>query len=53
MAWENHEPTNWRTAIISLIVAGVGYVAKDASTHSTEDQVRTSTVAAAQEAAKP
>jgi hypothetical protein len=27
IAWENHQPANWRTAIVSLIVAGVGYAA--------------------------
>lgn len=48
-AWENHQPANWREAIISLVVAAIGYVAKDASTHSTPAQVQ----AAGVEAAKP
>jgi hypothetical protein len=44
IAWENHEPANWRTAVISLIVAAVGYVAKDSDTHSTAAQVQASTI---------
>jgi hypothetical protein len=45
-AWENHQPANWRSALISLLVAAVGYAAKDASTHSTQAQVTASTAAA-------
>lgn len=43
-AWENHQPANWRTALVSLLVAAVGYVAKDSSTHSTQAQVQNATV---------
>jgi uncharacterized membrane protein YfcA len=39
IAWENHQPADWRAAVISLIVAAAGYVAKDSTTHSTEAQV--------------
>jgi uncharacterized membrane protein YfcA len=46
-AWENHQPANWREAVISLIVAAIGFVAKDASTHSTQAQVTTATNAVA------
>jgi hypothetical protein len=49
-AWENHQPANWRTAIISLIVAGIGYAAKDASTHSTQAEVQQATQVAKTEA---
>jgi hypothetical protein len=52
-AWEAHQPANWRSAIISLLVAAVGYVAKDASTHSTQAQVTASTEAVKAEAVKP
>jgi len=52
MAWENHQPANWRTAIISLIVAAGLYAAKDGSTHSTMAQVQSSTQVAAVEAAQ-
>jgi uncharacterized membrane protein YfcA len=45
-AWENHQPANWRAAIVSLIVAALGYVAKDASTHSTSAQVTQATMKA-------
>ena len=51
-AWENHEPANWRAALISLLVAGIGYAAKDASTHSTAAQVQAATVVAAVEDTK-
>ena len=43
-AWENHQPANWREGMISLLVAAVGYVAKDASTHSTSAEVAKATV---------
>jgi uncharacterized membrane protein YfcA len=46
IAWENNQPTNWRQAIISLIVAAIGYVVKDASTHSTVAQVQAATIEA-------
>lgn len=42
-AWQIHQPANWRTAVVSLLVAAVGYVAKDASTHSTTQQVQAAT----------
>jgi|HubBroStandDraft_3_1064219.scaffolds.fasta_scaffold86328_5 hypothetical protein len=45
IAWENHQPANWRTAIVSLIVAGVGYAAKDSSTHSVQAEIDASTAA--------
>ena len=41
-AWEAHQPANWRAAVVSLIVAALGYVSKDASTHSTPAQVQAS-----------
>ena len=53
VAWENHQAANWRTAVISLIVAAGLYAAKDGSTHSTAAEVQASTQAAAKEAAKP
>jgi hypothetical protein len=43
MAWENHQPANWRTGVMSLVVAAGLYAAKDGSTHSTEAQVQAST----------
>jgi uncharacterized membrane protein YfcA len=43
IAWENHQPANWRTAVISLIVAAIGYVVKDASNHSNQQQVDAAT----------
>lgn len=43
-AWENHQPTNWRTAIIGLIVAAGLFAAKDGDNHSTADQVRVATI---------
>lgn len=46
IAWENHQPANWRTGIVSLLVAGVGYMTKDYDTHSTPAQVQASGVAA-------
>lgn len=47
IAWENHQPTNWRLAIISLIVAAGLFAAKDGDNHSTAAQVQKSTDAAA------
>jgi hypothetical protein len=44
VAWEHHQPADWRAAIISLIVAAVGFVVKDASTHSTTAQVQLSSL---------
>jgi hypothetical protein len=51
IAWENHQPANWRSAVISLFVAGIGYVSKDYDTHSTATQVQAATKAI--EAANP
>ena len=45
-AWENHQSTNWRAAWLSLLVAAVGYVVKDSSTHSTSAQVTQATTKA-------
>ena len=44
VAWENGQPANWRSAIVSLFVAALGYVAKDSTTHSTAAQVQVSTI---------
>src|SRR6202140_4565915 len=44
VAWEHHQPAVWRGGIISLIVAAVGFVVKDASTHSTTAQVQLSSL---------
>lgn len=43
-AWSRHEPTNWRTAILSLIVAAGLFVAKDAHNHSTQAEVQAATL---------
>jgi hypothetical protein len=43
-AWENGQPANWRAGIISLLIAGVGYVSKDYDTHSTQAQVIKATI---------
>lgn len=43
-AWENHQPANWRTAIIALIVAGGLFAAKDGNNHSTQAQVQKATI---------
>lgn len=43
-AWENHQPANWRTAIIALIVAGGLFAAKDGDNHSTQAQVQKATI---------
>ena len=43
-AWENGQPANWRAGIVSLILAALGYVSKDASNHSTEAEVRQATI---------
>lgn len=37
--WQNGQPANWRAAAVSLFVAGLGYVTKDNSNHSTLAQV--------------
>ena len=47
LAWQNHQPANWRAGIVSLLVAGVGYVSKDYDTHSTPAQVQASGAAVA------
>jgi len=41
--WSHHKPADWRGAVIGLIVAGGLAVAKDASTHSTAEQVQAAT----------
>ncbi len=43
-AWEKHQPANWRAAIISLIVAALGFVTKDANNHSTQAEVQAATI---------
>jgi hypothetical protein len=39
VAWENHQPANWRIGIVSLIVATGMYFAKDGDNQSTSAQV--------------
>jgi hypothetical protein len=41
-AWESHQPANWRSAVISLIVATGLYIVKDADTHSNPAEVQLS-----------
>lgn len=42
-AWANHQPTDWRMAVVG-IVTGLGLLAaKDSTTHSTVNQVETAT----------
>ena len=51
-AWADHQPTNWRQALIALAFAGAGIIgvsAKDSTTHSTVSEV---SVATKQEAAE-
>ena len=48
-AWAKHQPVDWRVIAVSIAMAagGLGLVAsKDSTTHSTLDEVRTSTVKA-------
>lgn len=46
IAWENNQPVNWKTAVVSLLVAAVGYVVKDSSTHSTQTEINVASRAA-------
>lgn len=46
-AWINHQPTDWRGAILSVIVAGGFALSKDSAVHSTAAQVQTATTAKA------
>jgi len=46
-AWGRHQPVDWRSVLVSTAMAAAGaglLVAKDSTTHSTLDQVRTSTI---------
>lgn len=43
-AWENNQPTNWRPAIIGLIVAAGLFCSKDGDNHSTQAQVQKATL---------
>jgi hypothetical protein len=42
-AWEAGQPANWKAAFISLIVAAVGYAAKDAGNVPTQTEVNIAT----------
>ena len=46
-AWGNHQPVDWRSVLVSTAISIVGtglIAAKDGTTHSTLEEVRTSTV---------
>ena len=41
-AWMNHQPVDWHVLIGSALLAALGWVVKDAKTHSTVAQVEAS-----------
>ena len=43
-AWAAHQPVDWRSVLISIVMAVGLIAAKDSTTHSTAAQVETSTV---------
>jgi len=51
--WSHHQPVDWRSAVVGLVLAVGLAVAKDASTHSTAEQVESATVKAQLDAKKP
>jgi hypothetical protein len=44
--WSNHQPVDWRAAVVGLVVAAGLAAAKDSTTHSTSDQVQQATMKA-------
>jgi hypothetical protein len=49
-AWSNHQPANWRSALVALLLAGGMAAAKDSTTHSTVAEVNQATQVAQVEA---
>ena len=46
-AWGRHQPVDWRSVLVSVAITAAGaglLVAKDSTTHSTLEEVRTSTI---------
>lgn len=45
-AWANHQPADWRHAVLGLIVAVGFYLSKTGTNHSTMDEVHEATMKA-------